>query len=40
MNVNKKVKVNEAVIAEWLKHKYLWGVKARTYKDRNARENA
>ena len=34
------MKVNEALIAEWLKHKCLWDVKARAYKDRNTRENA
>ena len=36
----KKVKVNEAVIAEWLKHKCLWDVKARASEDCNTRENA
>ena len=35
-----KVEVNEAFIAKWLKHECLWDVKARAYKDRNARENA
>ena len=34
-----KVKVNETSIAEWLKHKCLWDVKARANKDCNAREN-
>ena len=40
MDANKKVKVNETFIAEWLKHECLWDVKARSYKDRNAEENA
>ena len=40
MNANKKVEVNEAFIAEWLKHECLWDVKAKASKDRNARENA
>ena len=40
MDANKKVEGNEAFIAEWLKHKCLRDVKARAYKDRNARENA
>ena len=35
-----KVEVNEAFIAKWLIHECLWDVKARAYKDRNARENA
>ena len=35
-----KVEVNEAIIAESPKHECLWDVKARAYKDRNARENA
>ena len=35
-----KVEVNEAFIAESLKHECLWDVKARVYKDHNARENA
>ena len=39
MDANKKVEVNEAFIAEWLKHECLWDVKARAYKDRNARED-
>ena len=26
-------------IPEWLKQEYLWDVKARTYKNRNARKN-
>ena len=34
-----KVEVNEAFIAESLKHECLWDVKARAYKDGNAREN-
>ena len=34
-----KMEVNEAFIAEWLKHDCLWDVKARSYKDRSAREN-
>ena len=38
MDANKKVEVNEVFIAECLKHKCLWDVKARAYKDRNARE--
>ena len=35
-----KLEVNEAFIAEWLKHECLCDVKATSYKDRNARENA
>ena len=32
MDANKKkVEVNEAFIGEWLKHKYLWDVKAGAY---------
>ena len=27
MDVNKKVEVNEAFVAEWRKHKCLWDVK-------------
>ena len=38
MDANKKVEVNEAFIAEWQRHECLWDVKARAYKDRNARE--
>ena len=34
-----KMEVNEAFIAEWLKHESLWDVKAQAYNDRNAREN-
>ena len=33
------MEVNEAVTVEWLKRECLWDVKARAYKDRNAREN-
>ena len=40
LDANKKVEVNEAFTAEWQKHECLWYVKARVYKDRNARENA
>ena len=40
MDANKKVEVNEAFIAKWLKHKYVWNVKPKAYKDLNARENA
>ena len=40
MNANKKVEVNEASIAEWLRHEHLWDVKARAYKDCSARENS
>ena len=36
----KKVEINEILVAEWLKHECLWDVKARSYKDRNAGENA
>ena len=36
MNAN-KVEVNETFIAESLKHECLWDVKARAYKDYNAR---
>ena len=39
MDANKKVEVNEAFIAEWLtNYECLSDVKARAYKDRNARE--
>ena len=31
MQIKKKVEVNEAFIGEWLKHKYLWDVKAGAY---------
>ena len=34
-----KMKVNEAFIAEWLKHESLWDIKAKAYKDRIGREN-
>ena len=40
MNANKKEEGNETFTAEWLKHECLRDVKARAYKDRNARENA
>ena len=40
MDANKKVEGNEAFIGEWLKNECLRDVKARAYKDRNARENA
>ena len=40
MDANKKVEVNEAFIAEWQKHECLWDMRARAYKDRNARKNA
>ena len=40
MDANKKVDVNEAFIAEWLKHECMWDVDVRAYKDLNARENA
>ena len=40
MDANKKVEINETFIAEWLKHEYLWDMKAISYKDRNVRENA
>ena len=39
MGANKKVEVNEAFIAELLKHECLRDVKVRAYKDRNARED-
>ena len=34
------VEVNKDFIPESLKHECLWDVKARAYKDRNARENS
>ena len=40
MDSSNKVEVNEAFIAEWLKHKFVWNAKARAYKNSNARENA
>ena len=39
MDANKKVEVNEAFIAKWLKHELSWDGKARANKDRNTREN-
>ena len=33
------MEVNEAFIAEWLKHESLWDIKAKAYKDRIGREN-
>ena len=40
MDVNKKVKVNEDSITEWLKYECLWDVKFKAYKDGNVGENA
>ena len=34
------MELNEAFIAEWLKHECLLDAKARAYKDGNTRENA
>ena len=37
MGANKKIEVNEALVAEYQKQEFLWHMK---YKDCNTRENA
>ena len=38
IDTNKKVEVNKAFFAELQKHKYLWYMRARAFKDRNGRK--